>query len=157
MIAGGASLLDHSETWRTFHALAAEMGLAAGRELVLTGPLLDEDIPPLLRSADALVMPSLREGFGLVVLEALACGTPVVVSGIPPFTEYLEEAAIDGHALYADPLDPASIAQAMRRAAEPERRRALAAALPPVCRHYSWPASARRHLTLYREMTRELT
>ncbi|MBX3603651.1 MAG: MSMEG_0565 family glycosyltransferase [Piscinibacter sp.] len=149
VIAGGASLLDHSACWRDFHALAAEVGLVAGRDLVLTGPLLDDDVPPLLRCADALVMPSLREGFGLVVLEALACGTPVVVSGIPPFTEYLEEAAIDGHALYADPHDTASIAAAMRRAVDPARARSLAAAVPPVCRHYSWPASAQRHLALY--------
>lgn len=152
VIAGGASLLDHSDTWRAFHALAAQVGLVKGHDLVLTGPLLDEDIPPLLRLADALVMPSLREGFGLVVLEALACGTPVVVSGIPPFTEYLEDTVIDGHALYADPQEPASIALAMRRVVEPGRRRALAAAVPPVCRRYSWPASAARHVELYRAL-----
>ncbi|MCW5664785.1 MAG: MSMEG_0565 family glycosyltransferase [Piscinibacter sp.] len=152
VVAGGASLLDHSDTWRAFHALAEEVGLKTGTDLVLTGPLLDEDMPPLLRLADALVMPSLREGFGLVVLEALACGTPVVVSGIPPFTEYLEDTVIDGHALYADPQEPASIALAMRRAVEPSRRRALAAEVPPVCRRYSWPASAARHVELYRAL-----
>lgn len=152
VIAGGASLLDHSETRRAFHALAEDVGLVTGRDLVLTGPLLDEDMPPLLRQADALVLPSLREGFGLVVLEALACGTPVVVSGIPPFTEYLEDTVIDGHALYADPQEPASIAQAMRRAVEPARRRSLAAAVPPVCRRYSWPASAARHVEIYRAL-----
>lgn len=152
VIAGGASLLDHSDIWRAFHALSESVGLQTGRDLVLTGPLLDEDMPPLLRCADALVLPSLREGFGLVVLEALACGTPVVVSGIPPFTEYLEDAVIDGHALYADPQDGASIAQAMRRAVEPARALALAAAVPPVCRRYSWPASAQRHLQLYRSL-----
>jgi glycosyltransferase-like protein len=152
VIAGGASLLDHSDCWQRFHALAGSVGLVAGRDLVLTGPLRDEDMPALMRSADALVMPSLREGFGLVVLEALACGTPVVVSGIPPFTEYLEDAAIDGHALYADPHDAASISAAMRRAVEPARALSLAAAVPPVCRRYSWPASAQRHVALYRAL-----
>lgn len=152
VVAGGASLLDHSDTWRAFHGLAEDVGLRQGTDLVLTGPLLDDDMPPLLRLADALVMPSLREGFGLVVLEALACGTPVVVSGIPPFTEYLEDTVIDGHALYADPQEPASIALAMRRAVEPGRRRALAAEVPAVCRHYSWPASAARHVELYRDL-----
>lgn len=89
-IAGGASLLDHSETWRAFHALAESVGLAAGRDLVLTGPLLDVDMAPLLRCADALVMPSLREGFGLVVLEALACGTPVVAADVGAVRDMLD-------------------------------------------------------------------
>ena len=48
-------------------------------------------MPALYRCADVLVLPSLNEGFGLVVLEAMASGTPVVISRIAPFTEYLRE------------------------------------------------------------------
>ena len=48
-------------------------------------------MPALYRLADALVFASLHEGFGLAVLEAMASGTPVVVSHIAPFTEYLGE------------------------------------------------------------------
>jgi glycosyltransferase-like protein len=152
VVAGGASLLDHSACERDFHALAASAGLAPapGGDLVLTGPLPDDDMPALFRSADALLMPSLREGFGLVVLEALACGTSVVVSRRAPFTEYLDETVAAGHALYADPLDAGSIAHAMRQAVEPARRASLAHAVPPVCRQYSWAASASRHVALYR-------
>ena len=152
IVAGGASLLDHSAHAAEFQAVVAEAGLAAGpgRDLVLTGPLPDADMPCLFRQASVLAMPSLREGFGLVVLEALACGTPVVVSELAPFTEYLRETADAGHALFVDPLDATAIANALQRAAEPARRLALAWAVPPVCLQFSWAASAARHEAIYR-------
>lgn len=148
VIVGGASLLDHDAHVRRFNASLAAHGLAVGpgQAVVITGPVPDADMPALFRAADALLMPSLREGFGLVVLEALASGTPVVVSRIAPFTEYLGEN--DG--LWADPLDVASITRAMERALDPSHARALALEVPSVCRRFSWPASAQRHAALYR-------
>lgn len=152
IVAGGASLLDHSAAHAEFQAVVAQAGLAVGpgQDLVLTGPLPDAEMPALFRQASALAMPSLREGFGLVVLEALACGTPVVVSNQPPFTEYLADSAEAGHALFVDPLDAGAIAQALQRAAEPARRAALAVAVPPVCLRFSWAASAAHHEAVYR-------
>jgi glycosyltransferase-like protein len=142
VIAGGASLLDHGDYVAGFHALLARHG--AQDDVVLTGPVRDADMPALLRLASVLAMPSLREGFGLVVLEALASGTPVVVSRIAPFTEYL----MDTPVAWADPLDAASIAAALGRA--------LAAAplqeTPAVCRHYSWQASAAEHVAHYQKL-----
>jgi glycosyltransferase involved in cell wall biosynthesis len=127
----------------------SDLSVGPGQDLVLTGPLADAEMPALFRLASALAMPSLREGFGLVVLEALACGTPVVVSDRAPFTEYLHDSAVAGHALYVDPLDVGAIADALRRAAEPARRAALARAVPAVCQRYSWAASAARHEAVY--------
>jgi glycosyltransferase-like protein len=148
VIAGGASLLNHDAYAARFHVTAIESGLRCGpgEALVLTGTVDDADMPALFRTADALLMPSLREGFGLVVLEALACGTPVVASHIAPFTEYLGDADCS----WADPHSVASIAQAMKQAGEPHRKQALATALPEVCRRFNWPASAARHVALYR-------
>lgn len=154
VIAGGASLLDHDDYRLQFIQAAQAHGLAdaQGRALaplVLTGPVPDADMPGLFRLADALLMPSLREGFGLVVLEALASGTPAVVSRMAPFTEYLREA----EAFWADPQDEGSIAQAMRQACRPSLARSLAlAAAPAVCARYGWDASARTHTDLYRAM-----
>lgn len=154
VIAGGASLLDHDEYRREFIHAAQAHGLAdaAGQALaplILTGPVADAEMPALFRLADALLMPSLREGFGLVVLEAMASGTPAVVSRMAPFTEYLREA----EAFWADPLDVHAIAAAMRQACRPSLARSLAlAAAPAVCARYSWAASARTHVDLYRAL-----
>jgi len=152
VVAGGASLLDHSAEAASFRQVAEAAGLSSGPggDLVITGPLPDADMPALYRLCSALALPSLREGFGLVVLEALACGTPVVVSRRAPFTEYLQDTVAAGHAVYADPLDPASIAQALQLAIDPARRAALALAVPPVCHRHGWAASAARHAALYR-------
>lgn len=147
VIAGGASLLDHADYLQAFREDVRDSGLSEGGDVVITGALDDADMPALFRLADVLVMASTREGFGLVVLEALASGTPVVASRIAPFTEYLD----DDSASWADPLDTASITQAMRHALDPARA-ALLRTPPPVCHHYSWAASAARHIELYRAL-----
>ncbi len=148
VIAGGASLLDHGAFAREFRRIASAAGLDRdpARPLVLTGALPDAAMPALLRRADVLAMPSLREGFGLAVLEALACGTPVVASHIAPFTEYLTDADV----CWAEPTDVVSIATALRQALVPARAAALARATPAVCERFNWPSSAARHVAIYR-------
>ena len=86
----------------------------------------------------------------MVVLEALASGTPVVVSRIAPFTEYLSADERDSHCCWADPLSAASIGRAMQRACDPVHRSALAQRTPALCERFSWGASAARHEQLYR-------
>lgn len=146
VVAGGASLLDHSGEATAFRAEAAAAGLGIGRAeaVVLTGPLPDADMPALYRRADVLAMPSLLEGFGLAALEALACGTPAVVSRIAPFTEHF----LDGDVRWADPHDSASIAAALQRAVAQGRLREP----PAVCRRFAWARSAERHDALYRRL-----
>jgi glycosyltransferase-like protein len=148
VIAGGASLLDHSAYQAAFRADLQAMGERAAA-VVLTGPVADADMPALYRLATALVFASINEGFGLCVLEAMACGTPVVVSRIAPFTEYLSQ----NDALFCDPHDPASIAAGMRAAMQPnEARRARGLA---VAARRNWDAVAQCNLALYRRL-REL-
>ena len=152
VIVGGASLLDHHACAASFHALLAASGLLSGpfEPVVITGTVADADLPALFRSADALLMPSVREGFGMVVLETLACGTPVVVSRIAPFTEYLGADEAESHCCWADPQSAASITAAMQRALNPAHAYALAQRTPAVCERFSWHASAARHEQLYR-------
>jgi len=148
VVAGGASLLDHRGEAAAFRAEAAAAGIRIGRgeAIVLTGPLPDADMPALYRIADVLAMPSLLEGFGLAALEALACGTPAVVSRIAPFTEHF----LDGDVQWADPLDSTSIADALQRAVAQGRHREP----PAVCRRFAWARSAERHEALYRTLQR---
>ena len=144
VIAGGASLLDHSayqEEFRTELALLRDHAAAVH----LIGPVADEDMPNLYRLVDALVFPSLKEGFGLVVLEAMASGVPVIVSSIAPFTEYLSGYDV----IWCDPHHSASIADAMALAlAPPIRDRVIPRGLE-VAGRFSWRRVAEAHLRAY--------
>lgn len=146
VIAGGASVFDHSSYRVGFEARAAELGLKIGTDILVTGVLSDELVVAYLQAATALVFPSLVEGFGLVVLEALACGTPVVTSNIPPFTEFLT----GDTAFLADPHDPAALATAMLAARDPAERRRLDEHGRLLAARYTWETSARAHVAGYR-------
>jgi glycosyltransferase-like protein len=144
-IAGGASVLDHAAYRRAFDARVAELGLRFGDEITVTGALRDDEIVALLRAAHAFVFPSLVEGFGLVLLEALACGTPVVTSAIAPFDEFLTS----DDAQLVDPRDLGAIARAMLRSLEPDVAEATATRGPALARGFAWSASARAHVAAY--------
>jgi glycosyltransferase-like protein len=147
VVAGGASLLDHAFYRARCRAALVAHGLAVGPggAVVETGTVPQADMPALYRVADVLAFPSWKEGFGLCVLEAMACGTPALVSRQPPFTEYLE--ATD--ALFVDPADPEDIARAMAAALVPETRTRLQAAGRSRAAAHSWCGCAERHLDAY--------
>lgn len=149
VIAGGASLLDHDDTQRAFRAEMHRHGLnndAASQDVVVTGPVADAVLPALYRRATALVMPSLREGFGLAALEAMACGTPAIVSRIAPFTDHFAPHEV----LWADPQNTADLALALLHSLEPARTDPLRATAPGVCRRFTWDRSAALHEAIYR-------
>jgi glycosyltransferase-like protein len=147
VIAGGASLLDHAATQHSFDALMRAHP-ALERAVLRIGPVHDVDMPALYRLADALVFPSLKEGFGLVVLEAMASGTPVVTSHIAPFTEYLG----DNDVVWCDPHNVASIANAMMTVVtEPLRARLKRRGILLAHRH-DWQYTAEAHLPIYRQL-----
>jgi glycosyltransferase-like protein len=144
LIAGGASLLDHDAYQAEFARALAASGLPAS-VVVCAGPLPQALMPALYRAADALVFPSVKEGFGLVVLEAMASGVPVVTSRIAPFTEYLD----DGDVLWCDPGNAASIATAMTAALDEPARGAVIARGFAVAARHDWSRVAQAHLPAY--------
>ena len=144
VIAGGASLLDHSACQAAFSTALCESGLPYDAITIL-GPVPQDLMPALYRSADALVFPSLKEGFGLVVLEAMACGVPVITSHLSPFTEYL---GVDD-ALWCDPTNTASIAEAMGAAQDPGRRKSLIERGFEIAAKHLWTDTALRHIPIY--------
>ncbi len=139
VIAGGATLLDHSAHQREFQEALAALG-PAGKRVRLLGPIADEDMPALYRLADVYLSPSIREGFGLCVIEALASGKAVVVSEIEPFVGYLKP----DEALWCDPGSAPSIAAAMRAALEFD-----AGEGPKAAARFTWPRVAKSHLPVY--------
>lgn len=79
-------------------------------KVITTGYIRDDDLPMLISGADLFVYPSLYEGFGLPILEAMACGTPVITSNISSMPEIAGKAAI-----LADPYNVEEIADAIKR------------------------------------------
>ncbi len=147
VIAGGASLLDHGLYRQQFASRLREAGLPADA-VIEAGPLEDADMPSLFRLADVLLFPSLREGFGLAVLEAMASGIPAVVSHIAPFTEYLGPDDV----AWCDPYHAGSIADAALSAlAEPLRSRLIANGAR-VARRHDWSRTAMAHIAAYQQM-----
>lgn len=145
ILAGGATLFDYQAYREDFLALAAELGVTIGTDLLLPGVMADADLPVLYRLADAFVFPSVTEGWGLVVLEAIASGRPVITSNQAPFTEFLQPE----QALLIDPHDPIAIAQAMHQSLDPAVRQALITAAAAVGDRYTWERSAREHEAMY--------
>jgi glycosyltransferase-like protein len=146
VIAGGASMLDHSAARQSWLDALARHGLpeGPGQPVLRTGPLPDEALPMLMRRATLLAMPSMVEGFGLAALEALACGTPVLVSARHPFTEHL--AGTPGVA-WCEPENLGSIADGLRQAALMPRL----SSTPAVCKAHSWEHSAALHVSWYQD------
>ena len=122
---------------------------------VWLGPMSEADLPALYSAATAFVFPSLYEGFGLPVLEAMACGTPVIcsnTSSLPEVAGAPSAGSGPSAALLVDPLDTAALADALRLVLTDDglraelRRRGLAR----VAR-FTWQQTAAATLAIYRE------
>jgi glycosyltransferase-like protein len=160
VIAGGETLFDYRDyraawdaraealfgsTWDTAalgtaaDAVPAALGPAALGPAVL-GPVAHDALPSLMAGAAAFCFPSVREGFGLAALEALAAGVPVVTRSLPVLREVFGPAA-----RFA--ADPGGFAAALRAALEfPGELRAAGRALAA---RYTWQAAAAAHIAAY--------
>jgi len=110
------------------------------------GYVATPDLPALYRLAEAFLFPSISEGFGLPILEAMACGTPVITATTTSMPEVAGDAA-----LLVDPFKPEAISAALTQLREEGlRTRLITRGLARVS-NYSWDAAARRLLTVYQE------
>ncbi len=128
----------------SLHSLATELGISG--DVVFVGGVPLEETVHFYQAADVFVYPSLNETFGLPILEAMACGCPVVTSD----TSAMPETA-GGAAILADPKEPASIARAIVEAAGPQRDRLRDAGLRRA-RQFTWAATGAATLDVYREV-----
>jgi glycosyltransferase involved in cell wall biosynthesis len=107
-------------------------------DVVMLGYLNEDELVRVMGSAYALVYPSLHEGFGVPVLEAMKCNVPVVTSAHSPMQEIAEDAA-----LYADANDPQDIAEKMMLVYKDENlRNSLIEKGKTIAGHYSWQRTA---------------
>jgi glycosyltransferase involved in cell wall biosynthesis len=138
-----------TEDWRKNRAtLDAAMSLLGG-ELTLAalgsgglGFVADDDLPALYRGAEVFAYPSRFEGFGIPVVEAMACGVPCVVSSHPSLDEACGDAAVR-----ADPESPEELAAGVERAIG-ERDELVARGLAHA-RRFDWSETGRIHLQSY--------
>jgi glycosyltransferase involved in cell wall biosynthesis len=127
----------------SLHSLADELGISG--DAVFVGGIPLEQTVNFYRAADVFVYPSLNETFGLPILEAMACGCPVVTSNTSAMPETAGQAAV-----LADPANPASIASAIVAAAGPGRDRLRDLGLRRAGQ-FTWGATAAATLDVYRE------
>jgi D-inositol-3-phosphate glycosyltransferase len=131
--------------------LAGALGI--GPAVRFLPPLRRERLPDLYRAADLVAVPSYNESFGLVALEAQACGTPVVAAAVGGLVTAVRDGVsgvlVDGH-------DPQSWATVLGRLlAEPDRRARLARGAITHARRFSWDQTVSRLLSVYREAVTE--
>jgi glycosyltransferase involved in cell wall biosynthesis len=135
--------------YKGFFQRLRELGLEG--EVIFPGFVPDGDLPALYSAADLFVFPSLYEGFGLPVLEAMACGTPVIASNSSSLPEVIEDAGI-----MVDPLDVGALLRAIELILRDERmRREMRARGLEQAAKFSWERAARETLEVYRSVVWE--
>src|SRR5262249_39972065 len=112
--------------------------------VIPTGFVEEEDLPVLYSMADAFVLPSLYEGFGIPLLEAMACGCPIVTS-----TQGSCPEVVDGSGVLVDPREPAGIAEGIYKVlTDRELAAGLVAKGYQRVAEFSWEKCARETLAV---------
>ncbi|MCC6546488.1 glycosyltransferase family 4 protein [Candidatus Sumerlaeota bacterium] len=116
-----------------------------------TGYIADDLLVPLYSEAAAFCFPSLNEGFGLPVLEAMAAGLPVVTSNISSLPEVIGDAGVQ-----ADPFSVDEIAAGLRKVLQPTTAREFSEAARARARQFSWQRAAEQTYQVYEEVLKSV-
>lgn len=119
-----------------------------GPEVLFSGSVVNNDMPLWLNAADVFVLPSLSEGMSNAILEALACGLPLVVSDLDFNHEFLNQECTK----FVDPLDPVDIAGGIERCLEPGLSESMRSASVGHAQKYN----IERRITLIKEFVMEM-
>jgi glycosyltransferase involved in cell wall biosynthesis len=131
--------------------IEARVAASPARERIQRlGHVPDALVPALYNGAAAFALPSLYEGFGMGVLEAMACGCPVVTSNRSSLPEVAGDAGV-----LVDPLDPRAIRAGLERALDPAQRPALVAAGLRRAAVFTWERAAHETLAVIEDARRD--
>ena len=134
--------------WLTEEYFQQAKDLGIEDEVIFTGYVGGDELKPLYANAEFFVMPSLYEGFGQTIVEAMACGAPCLVSKVSSIPEIADEAAF-----FVDPHDTDGIAKGMTELANnPELREGLSASGVKQAKKFSWSKCARETLEVYKNI-----
>lgn len=146
-IVGGHSFQDHTPYRAAAFRRAEELGVSMEHDIVQLGTISDRLLTDWYHSADAFLFPSVKEGWGLVAMEALAVGLPLIATNIPVFREYLTD---DETAILVPPGDHVGLASAMRRIMEDGATRLrLTTGGRDVAKRFTWGRAAADHRRIY--------
>lgn len=150
-IVGGHSFQDYRAYREGVLGSLAGHGLTLGEDVMLLGTVSDTELMEWFGAADGFAFPSVKEGWGLVVLEAMAAGLPVVTSDIEVFHEFLVP---ERDVVMTRVGDEASLAAGLARLLDDDGlRKELSARGPAVAAEYSWASTAAQHIAYYRRWT----
>ena len=153
LIGGGETLFDYREYRDEFFKEVQSLGLNLDDDIYVLGNVKEDDIPSLYSAADVFAFPSIKEGWGLVVFEAMAAGVPVIASGIEPITEYLVD---EENAYLISPMDYEDLAgKIMILFSNPDLQERFIKEGQITARMYSWDNTARKHLNFYNHILEE--
>ncbi|WP_394932677.1 MSMEG_0565 family glycosyltransferase [uncultured Ilumatobacter sp.] len=146
-VVGGHSFQDYAPYRERVLGGLEQHGLKAGGDLALLGTVSDDELPEWFHAADGFVFPSINEGWGLVVLEAMSAGLPVVASDIEVFHEFMTH---EENAIMTATGDSHSLAIGMERLVmDSDLAASLRAAGPAVAAQFSWISTAEQHAAIY--------
>ncbi|HBU25170.1 MAG TPA: glycosyltransferase family 1 protein, partial [Candidatus Moranbacteria bacterium] len=129
--------------FKEYFQQAEDLGI--NNDVIFTGYVGGDDLKPLYSHAEFFVMPSLYEGFGQTIVEAMACGTPCLVSRVASIPEIAGDAA-----LYVNPHDTEGIGNAMEKlAGDKNLRDELVKKGKEQAKKFSWEKCARETLEVY--------
>ncbi|HEX6238243.1 MAG TPA: MSMEG_0565 family glycosyltransferase [Acidimicrobiales bacterium] len=147
---GGHSFQDHTPYRNRVIASMADLDLEFGRDVALLGTVPHDELVGWYHAADVFAFPSVSEGFGLAVLEAMAAGLPVVLTDLPVFAEYLR---FGEDALAVAPGDDEGLMAALEAVARNDVLRAgLRRRGCRVAARLSWEATAQQHIAIYEKL-----
>jgi glycosyltransferase involved in cell wall biosynthesis len=130
----------------TYFQQVKDLGIA--EDVIFTGYVGGDELRPLYANAEFFVMPSLWEGFGQTIVEAMACGTPCLVSKVSSIPEIAGDAAY-----FVDPHDTEGIAKGMvELASNKELREKLSSAGREQAKKFSWEKCAKETLEVYKNV-----